>query len=132
MQRFLLDTMTVLWMALRPDLLGKNATRQLLGEENELRWSVVNLWEIGIKMGGKGYQEFELPDDWETVLPERMKAQGMSQVEILPVHCRLIQDLPFHHKDPFDRMLIAQALVENLTVIGSDEMFDAYKVKRIW
>jgi len=132
MQRCLLDTMTILWMALRPDLLGKPASRQLLAEENELTWSMVSLWEIGIKMGGKGYREFELPDDWEKSHPERMKIQGMIQMEVLPVHCRLIQDLPFHHKDPFDRMLIAQALVENLTVIGSDEVFDAYGVKRVW
>ena len=132
MSRFLMDTMTVLWMALRPDLLGKNASRNVLDENNELIWSVVNLWEIGIKMGGKGYREFKLPDDWEIVLPERMEAQGIARIEILPAHCRLIQDLPFHHKDPFDRMLIAQALVEDLTVIGSDEVFDDYGVRRVW
>ena len=47
-------------------------------------------------------------------------------------HCRRVQDLQFHHKDPFDRMLVAQALVEKLVVIGADASFDAYGVKRIW
>jgi PIN domain nuclease of toxin-antitoxin system len=132
MSRYLLDTMTILWMALRPDLLGKSASCHLVDEGNELSWSVVSLWEIGIKMGGKGYREFELPNDWEVVVPQRMIEQGMAAIEILPVHCRLIQDLPFHHKDPFDRMLVAQALTEDLTIISSDSLLDSYGVRRVW
>ena len=132
MERFLLDTMTVLWMALRPDLLGKNAARTLADSESDLAYSVVSLWEIGIKMAGKGYDEFELPNDWDVALPEQLEKQGIIRLNIEPMNCRLIEDLPFHHRDPFDRMLIAQALQYDFTVIGSDKIFDDYGVKRVW
>lgn len=132
MERCLLDTMTVLWMALRPDLLGKNAARKLAEPDLFLAYSVVSLWEIGIKMSGKGYGEFELPDDWDVVLPKQLENQSIVCLEIESGNCRLIQDLPFHHRDPFDRMIIAQALQGDFTVIGSDSIFTDYGVKRIW
>jgi PIN domain nuclease of toxin-antitoxin system len=132
MERCLLDTMAVLWMAFRPDLLGKNAARKLTDPDSDLAYSMVSLWEIGIKMAGKGYDEFELPDDWDAALPEQLEAQGIIRLNIEAKNCRLIQDLPFYHRDPFDRMLIAQALQGGFTVIGSDQIFDDYGVKRIW
>ena len=132
MEPCLLDTMSVLWMALRPDLLGKNAAGKLADPASSLAYSVVSLWEIGIKMAGKGYEEFELPDDWDRALPELLKEQGIVRLEIEPENCRMIQDLPFHHRDPFDRMIIAQALNGGFKVIGSDKAFDDYGVKRIW
>lgn len=119
-------------MALRPDLLSKQAVMKLTDPELFLAYSVVSLWEIGIKMAGKGYEEFELPDDWDLALPRQLENQGVVRIAIEPNNCRMVQDLPFHHKDPFDRMLIAQALEENLTVIGSDKIFDDYGVERIW
>jgi PIN domain nuclease of toxin-antitoxin system len=124
--------MTVLWMAFRPDLLGKNAATKLTDPDSDLAYSVVSLWEIGIKMAGKGYDEFELSDDWDVALPEQLEDQGMIRLNIEPKNCRLIQDMPFHHRDPFDRMLIAQALQGDLKVVGSDQIFDDYGVKRIW
>jgi PIN domain nuclease of toxin-antitoxin system len=132
MERCLLDTMAVLWMALRPDLLRKNAIRKLEHPGLDLSYSIVSLWEIGIKMAGKGYEEFELPHDWDVSLPGQLGIQGITQLLIEPRHCRMIQDLPFHHKDPFDRMLVAQAMNGDFTVIGSDKIFDDYGVRRIW
>ena len=132
MERYLLDTMAVLWMALRPDLLGRTAAGTLRDPASSLTYSVVSLWEIGIKMSGKGYEGFELPDDWDRALPKQLGDQGIARLEIEPGDCRLIQDLPFHHRDPFDRMIIAQAMRGDLTVIGSDKIFDDYGVKRIW
>jgi PIN domain nuclease of toxin-antitoxin system len=119
-------------MALRPDLLGKNAAGKLADPTSSLAYSVVSLWEIGIKLAGKGYAEFELPDDWDRALPELLEEQGIFRLGIEPGNCRMIQDLPFHHRDPFDRMIIAQALQGGLTIIGSDKVFDDYGVKRIW
>ena len=132
MERCLLDTMAVLWMALRPDLLRKNAIRKLEHPGLDLSYSIVSLWEIGIKMAGKGYGEFELPDDWDVALPEQLEDQGIIRLNIEPKNCRLIENLPFHHRDPFDRMLVAQALQGDFTVIGSDKIFDDYGVKRVW
>ena len=124
--------MSVLWMALRPDLLGKHARRKLTDPGVYLAYSVVSLWEIGIKMAGKGYHEFELPADWDIALPGQLENQGIVRLPVEPQNCRMVQDLPSHHKDPFDRMLIAQALNGGFTVIGSDRIFDDYGVKRIW
>ncbi len=132
MERCLLDTMAVLWMALRPDLLGKNVARKLVDPDMNLAYSVVSLWEIGIKMAGKGYAEFDLPGDWDVTLPKQLEDQGIVRLEIKPRNLRTIQDLPFRHRDPFDRMIIAQALNGNFTVIGMDKVFDDYGVKRIW
>ncbi len=86
---------------------------------------------MGIKMSGKGYRKFTLPPDWETVIPQRLESRGIPRLEILPGHCRMTQDLPFHHGDPFDRILIAQALDRKLAVITSDEVFEQYGVTRV-
>ncbi len=72
------------------------------------------------------------PDDWDVALPEQMEDQGIVRMDIGARNCRMIQNLPFHHKDPFDRMLIVQALERDFTVIGSDKVFDLYGVKRLW
>ncbi len=132
MERYLLDTMAILWMGFSPAQLSKLASETLIDLKTDLSYSMVSLWEIGLKMGGGGYREFRLPQDWEIQIPERLEQQGIMRVEITPKDCRLIQDLPFHHKDPFDRMIIAQALNGGFTVIGSDERFDDYGVRRIW
>lgn len=132
MERYLLDTMAVLWMALRPDLLGKNAAGMLEDPDLDLAYSIVSLWEIGIKMSGKGYDGFELPADWDQSLPEQLEEQGITRLPVNPQNCRMIQDLQFHHRDPFDRMIIAQALQGDFTVIGSDRIFDDYGVRRVW
>jgi PIN domain nuclease of toxin-antitoxin system len=132
MERYLLDTMAVLWMALRPDLLGKYAVGKLVDPASSLAYSVVSLWEIGIKMAGRGYDGFELPNDWDRALPELLEEQAIVRLEIEPKDCRMIQEMPFHHRDPFDRMIIAQALNGDFGVIGSDKLFDQYGVKRIW
>jgi PIN domain nuclease of toxin-antitoxin system len=124
--------MAVLWMGFSPAQLSKRASEILCDANVELRYSMVSLWEIGLKMGGGGYREFRLPDDWESKIPARLERQGITRVEITPKDFRLIQDLPFHHKDPFDRMIIAQTLHAGFTVISSDKCFDDYGVKRLW
>ncbi len=121
MNGYLLDTMTILWMAFEPEKVGRGASARLADDGTRLQYSISSIWEIGIKMGRRGYREFVLPVDWEIAIPEGLAGQGITQLPILPRHCRRIQDLPFHHRDPFDRMLIAQALEEKLEVIGCDE-----------
>jgi PIN domain nuclease of toxin-antitoxin system len=126
----LFDTQAFLWWCLVAPKMTPAALAAL--DEAELVFlSPVTLWEIGLKMSGKGF-DFQLPDDWETVLFAHAERYQISWLPISPPHCRLIQDLPFHHKDPFDRMLIAQALQEKCAVIGTDGAFEKYGVKRIW
>lgn len=132
MKRYLLDTMAILWTAFEPEKVSRRAAAALLDESAELHYSISSLWEIGIKMGGRGYRGFVLPDDWEVVIPDGLVRQRILPLDITPRHCRRIQDLPFLHRDPFDRMLIVQALEEGLGVISSDRQFDDYGVTRIW
>ena len=128
----ILDTMAVLRMSFRPELLSVAAKERILDDSAPLFYSIVSLWEIGIKMSKGGYDDLELPDDWDLRIVDGFAAQGIVRIEIGQVHCKLIETLPYHHKDPFDRMLIAQALNGGFSVIGSDERFDAYGVKRVW
>lgn len=68
----------------------------------------------------------------EVAIPVGLAEQGIAELPIRPIHCRRVQGLPFHYKDPFDRLLIAQALVEGLDVIECDAQLDTYGVRRIW
>jgi PIN domain nuclease of toxin-antitoxin system len=132
MERYLLDTMTVLWMAFEPERIGKDAAVLLESADTDLSYSVISLWEIGLKMGRGGYHGFQLPQDWHQSITQGLADQGITERPIRPAHCRRLQDLPLFHKDPFDRMLIAQSLEENWCVIGCDTRFDEYGVRRRW
>ncbi|QTN33660.1 type II toxin-antitoxin system VapC family toxin [Akkermansiaceae bacterium] len=128
--KLLFDTQAFLWWCLVAPQMTP-AALAALDEAEQVFLSPVTLWEIGLKGSGRGF-DFDLPKDWETVLPAHAERYQISWLAISPRHCRLIQDLPFHHRDPFDRMLIAQALEGGLSVIGSDEQFEKYGVERIW
>jgi PIN domain nuclease of toxin-antitoxin system len=131
-RKFLLDTMAILWFAFLPKRLSAAAREVILDDASHLGFSSVSLWEIGLKMSVGGYPEFKLPDDWETLIPQGLKQQGIMLLHIEAEHCRRIQDLPFHHKDPFDRMLAAQCQIDDLSILSSDAIFDAYGVRRVW
>lgn len=129
---YLLDTMAILWFAFLPERLPRAAREVILDEKTDLKFSTVSLWEIGLKMSVGGYGDFELPDDWEVCIPEGLQQQGIVRLGIEASHCRRIQDLPFHHRDPFDRMLVAQCQIEERSILSSDAIFDAYGVRKVW
>jgi len=127
----MLDTNALLWAAYAPGKLSAPA-EQTYFETQKIHVSMVSLWEIGLKMSRGGFHGFKVPVDWENSLWSWMTEQGFEIIGVELADCRKIQDLPFHHNDPFDRMLIAQALRGKFSVIGIDENFDAYGVRRIW
>jgi PIN domain nuclease of toxin-antitoxin system len=91
--------------------------------------SPASYWEIAIKISLGKYQ---LPEPFETWMEHQIQ---INEFEILPIkisHAAIIATLPFHHKDPFDRLLVAQALVEKLPIISGDQVLDAYSVVRHW
>ena len=125
---FLLDTHTLLWARSDDPQLSPRA-RQLLSEPaSELLVSLASLWEIAIK-ASRGRIELGVPFE-EFVRSAQQKRVRFFPIE--PSHTVRAAQLPFHHADPFDRMLIAQSLVSNLPVIGRDLAFDDYGVERIW
>jgi len=101
----------------------------LLESEVDLLISAACLWEIAIKFSiGK----LSLPDSFGNFIPAQIQR---NDIEILPValpHLEKVSALPFHHKDPLDRLIIAQSMVENLPVVSSDAVFDSYGIERIW
>ena len=126
--RVLLDTDAFLYFINNDAALSKKA-RNLLESEVDLLISSASLWEIAIKFSiGK----LTLPDSFGNFIPSQIQR---NDIEILPVtlpYLQKVSTLPFHHKDPFDRLIIAQSLVDNLPVTSSDPAFDSYGVERIW
>lgn len=130
MKGLLLDTHALLWMVLDDARLTKAARARIAAAES-ITYSAVSFWEIALKLSGRGF-DFALPADWHRELVAELRAIGAKRLEIQPEHCRRLQSLPLEHKDPFDRMLIAQAQVEGLPILTADERFKNYDVKVVW
>jgi len=91
--------------------------------------SFASLWEIAIKLS---LDKLRLPDRFERYIPDQMSLNGFEQMEISFNHIRRCSGLEWRHRDPFDRLLVAQALEEDLAIVSRNPAFDAYKVKRYW
>lgn len=122
--RLLLDTHALLWWALDDRRLGSKA-RQAIATSTEVYVSAASIWEMAIKLGLGKLELVSLePEDLPT-LPERL---GFLELAISSVHAARVADLPTHHGDPFDRLLLAQAICESLVVVTADKRFVPYGV----
>ena len=119
---YLLDTNILLWWFYSHPNLGSQAKDLIQNPENSIFVSAASVWEISIKMG-KG--NFAVPDNFTELLYD----EGFTELNITHLHAMHVLELPLHHSDPFDRILISQALVENLTLISTDNKFSLYTVK---
>lgn len=128
--KLLLDTQCWLWWFAQPERLSEEAITSIADETNELWFSVASIWEIGIKVAiGK----LPLPEPPDKYLSSRMRRLGVRSLEITATHALRAAALPSHHRDPFDRMLIAQAQLEDMTVVSADAMFKQYSdVSILW
>ncbi|MEG3896196.1 MULTISPECIES: type II toxin-antitoxin system VapC family toxin [unclassified Microcoleus] len=128
--KLLLDTQCWLWWFAQPERLSEEAIAQIVDETNELWFSVASIWEIGIKVAiGK----LPLPDPIDSYINSRMVQLGVQYLEITAAHALRAAALPLHHRDPFDRMLIAQAQVEDMTLVSADSMFKQYSdISLLW
>jgi PIN domain nuclease of toxin-antitoxin system len=127
--RLLLDTHVFLWWVQDARELSKKARGAIANPNNECFLSLASCWEIAIKLGlGK----LRLPTPIERFLPEQLAVNGFRQLDIGFRHICRVATLAFHHRDPFDRLLAAQALEETLTIVSADRAFRRYGVKRIW
>ena len=125
----LLDTHVLLWWVGEPRRLSARAREVLDDDRNELHWSVVGTWEIALKISrGK----LKLPEPLQQFLVPRLARGGIRQLPIQSQHALALLDLPGHHWDPFDRMLIAQARVEKLEILTADPHFAKYDVGTCW
>ena len=127
--RLLLDTHTFLWFVLGDPQLSSNARRHIEESGNEKLVSPASYWEIAIKMSLKKYT---LSQPYEIFMQKGIADNGFIILPIEPKHTAVLTSLPFHHRDPFDRLIIAQAMVEQMPVISGDAAFAAYPVTCIW
>ena len=126
---YLLDTHCWLWLQMDPDRLSKRVLGLLGDPDHERVLSVASTWEIAIKFAlGK----LELPSPPSEYVPSRLQTSQTTSLPIQIVHALHVAELPSHHRDPFDRLLIAQAQVEKLTIVTADPKFAAYDVKILW
>ncbi len=130
--RYLIDTHVFLWFNEGSSELSPLAKNLIEATENEIWVSIASLWEMAIK---NSLGKLTIGSGYDTVLEDVIA----NQMEILPInfaHTSMLNRLPFHHRDPFDRMIIAQAIVESLNVISADESFNLYfeglEINRIW
>ena len=127
--RYLLDTHALLWYTLGDPKMSGAATALIVDPANEILISPACYWEIAIKVSiGK----LSLHQPYEDFMDDCLNKYGFAILPVEPKHTARVIGLPFHHKDPFDRLLVAQALVENIPIISNDPALDAYGVKRLW
>lgn len=127
--RLLLDTHTLYWYVEGDRKLSSAAQTLVQDADNQVFFSAASYWEIAIKAGlGK----WALNRPYEEFLDVALHAYGFEILHILPSHTARLIGLPFHHNDPFDRLLVAQALVENMSIVSIDDKLDPYGVARLW
>jgi PIN domain nuclease of toxin-antitoxin system len=127
--KLLLDAHTLIWAVDDPVKLGSGAVASLEDPANDLLLSAGTIWEIAIKVG-LGKLSVSMPyREW---INQAMLELGLAVLPITIDHADAQIDLPRHHGDPFDRLLVAQALVEKMDLVSTDDVFDQYGVHRIW
>jgi PIN domain nuclease of toxin-antitoxin system len=127
--RLLLDTHTFIWYVLEAERLSSVATELINDGNNQVLLSLASVWEIAIKQS-IGKMNFSLPI--QTFVEQQLHLNDLHLLNIRIEHVATVATLPLHHRDPFDRLLIAQAMVENIPIISADVAFDAYAIQRLW
>ena len=127
--KLLLDTHTLLWFALDDKRLSAKAEALTTDPANDVLISPASYWEIAIKISRGKY---ELDVDFVQFMETLVSENNFEILPIAPAHAAAVAELPFHHRDPFDRMLISQAIVEKIPILSADDAFESYAVARLW
>lgn len=118
----LLDTHLLLWAAIRPDLLSRTARDLIVDPENELCFSAASIWEVAIKRSlGRSDSRLDVRRLWRLLL-----THGYRELAVSGEHAIALEQLPMLHRDPFDRLLVAQARVEGLVLVTADAAVAGY------
>lgn len=127
--KYLSDTHALLWIVDRNSQLSNTAQEIYLDEDNEILISIVSIWEMAIKISLK---RLIIPGNLPEFVKEHVIGNNIQILNISLSHIYRLETLQYHHRDPFDRLLISQAIEENIPIISSDNRFDQYGVNRIW
>jgi PIN domain nuclease of toxin-antitoxin system len=127
--RFLLDTHTFLWWITDDPHLSERARQVISDPENDIFLSAASGWEMAIKTQlGK----LQLPDRFEQFIAEQLFRNNITSLPVMMSHALHVQSLLLHHRDPFDRLLIAQGQLEKMPIITTDSVFADYDVEIVW
>ena len=127
--RMLLDTHAFLWFVLDDPQLSEMARATIEDPSNDIEVSPASYWEIAIKIRlGK----YALSEPYQAFMEREIAENDFRILSIEPRHTALLTTMPFHHRDPFDRMLVAQVHVEGISLVSVDTQLDAYGITRIW
>lgn len=127
--KVLLDTHAFLWWIRDDELLGGGARKAIANERNHCFLSMVSCWEMAIK---KSLGKLEVPEPVDTFVAEQLAANRFTLLPIDLRHVAHVSRLTFHHRDPFDRLLAAQAWHEGMVIASVDPIFQQYGIERIW
>lgn len=127
--QYLIDTHAYLWTINDSPRLSHSARDAITNNDNQVFLSIASLWEIAIKVS-IGKLRLDLPFiDVAVAIP------AVNQMELLPItlrHLDIVSRLPLHHRDPFDRLLVAQSIAEDMTLLSNDDALDSYSIERLW
>ncbi len=127
--KLLLDTHTLLWFISGSSNLSSSARLAIEDAANEKYVSIASIWETAIKVSiGK----MTLAAPFDSLFPQQLQVNGFELLPVKVEHTSVVTTLPFHHRDPFDRLLIAQAINEKMTIVSLDKVFDDYGLTREW
>jgi PIN domain nuclease of toxin-antitoxin system len=118
-----------LWSVGPSDRIGSTGLEILANGEEEIYFSAASSWEIAIKAGLGRFQPPEAPTCY---VPKTLSEQGIHPLSVTHSHSLKVYDLSFYHSDPFDRLLVAQALAEEMVILTSDRVFKKYPVQLVW
>jgi PIN domain nuclease of toxin-antitoxin system len=127
--KLLLDTHIALWWVNKHEKLSPKAETMLLDSANTLHISMASAWEVAIKTSVGKLYEFE---GGVKAFLAKIDAIPVDLLPITPQYLAMVETLPFHHRDPFDRLLIATAITENMTILTADENIPKYDVPSAW
>jgi PIN domain nuclease of toxin-antitoxin system len=126
--RVLIDTHIFIWYIQNSDRLPNSVAALINDGRNDILFSVASIWEMAIKQS-TGKLNIGLP--YSSFIEEQMRLNNMELLAIRLEHIELVTKLPFHHRDPFDRLLIAQAMVEDIIIVSDDSAFSLYPVQKM-
>lgn len=127
--KLLLDTHSFLWFVLDNPKLSTLAKSLIENRENQRLLSKASLWEMAIKQS-IGKLRLSLP--FTSFITQQLNLNEIQVLDITIEHLAVVSTLPLHHRDPFDRLIIAQAVSENISILSVDSSFDAYPIQRLW
>jgi PIN domain nuclease of toxin-antitoxin system len=127
--RVLIDTHIFIWYIQNSERLPSSIATYINDGRNDILLSIASVWEMAIKQS-TGKLNLGLP--YASFIAEQMRLNSIELLSLRLDHLEVVTTMPFHHRDPFDRILIAQAMLEDIGIVSADSIFSSYPVQRIW